>query len=219
MTDIVKGGVLTLVPELDEHGAQHGFCIRVEKKPPSLAPKEKLIGIAGVKILTPVGFTGSQTVTEHLRHIFFGHLHADDAGTVGIVVGPELKVMAVAALMMHPGGTVAELIALHVVGTAVALIIADTGNEFRRRVFRQVMSQSLPVQSQTETVFPYQSPMTVDGFQMAQNIHEFHLAVPFNKISIPRANEKNERNFCEERFYESWIWRDKKKELLRMSQI
>jgi len=61
--------------------------------------------------------------------------------------------MAIAALVVHPGGAVASVLPLRVVGTVVALIVPGAGPELRWGVFGQVVGQSLPVKAQTKAVF------------------------------------------------------------------
>ena len=106
---------------------------------------EKLVGVSRLKVLTPVDLAGGQPVAEHLRHIFFRHLHAGNAAAVHAVVRPVFKVVAVAALMVHPGGAVADVPALGVIGAAVSLKIFDAGPELHRRELGQIVGQALPV--------------------------------------------------------------------------
>ena len=65
------------------------------------------------------------------------------------------------------------------------------------------MRQSLPVQSQAEAVFPHQSPMPVDGFQMTQNIHGLHLAAKIQQSQYTtgqrKKREKLFKTVCAER--------------------
>ena len=117
----------------------------MHEQPLLFAILEKLVGVSRLKVLTPVDLAGSQTVAEHLRHIFFRHLHADDALTVDAVIGPVFKMVAVAALVVHPGGAVADVPALGVIGAAVSLKIFDAGPELHRRELGQIVGQSLPV--------------------------------------------------------------------------
>ena len=149
----------------------------MNQQPFVLAPKKKSIGIARIEILSSIDFAGGQPVTEHLGYIFFRHLHADDTFTVNTVVRPELEVVTVPALVMHPGGAVAVFLPLGVVGTVITLEVFDACPELHRGVLGQVMGQSLPVKAQPEAVFPNQLPMTVDGFQMAPEVHGYHLSV------------------------------------------
>ena len=67
------------------------------------------------------------------------------------------------------------LFSLRIVGTVVTLKILDTSPELHGRILGQIMRQSLPVQSQPETVFPHQRPMAVDSFQMIPEMQGRHL--------------------------------------------
>lgn len=134
-----------------------------------------MVGVAGLKVRTPVDFAGGQPVTEHFCHIFFGHFNACDAFSVDTVVCPIFKVVAIAAFMMHPGSTVSDGTALCVIGAAVPLVIFYTGPKFYGRIFGQVMCQSLPVEPQPETMLPHQPPMLLNGFQMLPKSHRIHL--------------------------------------------
>ena len=119
-----------------------------------------------IKCLAPIDPTGGVPVTEHLRHIFDGHLHAHDAeGAVGLlpVVRPVFQMVPVAALMVEPSGRVALVLSLRVVGTAVALKIFRTHTKFQRRVFGKVVCQALPIQAQTEAVLADPGAVAVDG--------------------------------------------------------
>lgn len=168
--DEVKGGVLALVPQLEEDGLQQGGGVGMDQQPLVLAPQKKLVGVAGVEIRAPVYLAGGQPVAEHFSHVFFRHLHADDALAVGAVIGPEFKMVPVAALVVHPGGAVAEFLPLGVVGAVVTLEVLHARPEFHRGVFGQVVGQPLPVQAQTKAVFPHQRPVAVHGFQMAPEV-------------------------------------------------
>ncbi|MPM45473.1 hypothetical protein SDC9_92160 [bioreactor metagenome] len=118
------------------------------------------------KCLAPIDPTGGVPVAEHLRHIFYGHLHAHHAGgAVGLlpVIRPVFQMMPVAALVVKPGGGVSFVLPLRVVGAAVALEILDAHPEFLRRVFGKIVCQTLPIQAQTEAVSANQGAVAVDG--------------------------------------------------------
>ena len=153
----------------------------MHEQPLLFAILEKLVGVSRLKVLTPVDLAGGQTVTEHLRYIFFRHLHADDALAADTVIGPIFKMVAVAALVVHPGGAVPFVPTLGVVGAAVPLKIFDTGPELHRGELGQIVGQALPVKPQTEAVLPHQSPMALDRFQMPPEIHTLHL---MNRIGL-----------------------------------
>jgi hypothetical protein len=72
--------------------------------------------------------------------------------------------MAVSTLVMEPGGAIALLPPLLVIGAVVTLKIFDSRPEFRRRVFGQIVRQSLPIEPQPEAVFPHEGAVPVYGF-------------------------------------------------------
>ena len=74
----------------------------MHQQPFFLAPEKKLVGIAGIEVRTPVDLAGGQPVAEHFRHILFRHLHAGNAAAVHAVIRPVFKMVAVAALVVHP---------------------------------------------------------------------------------------------------------------------
>ena len=93
--------------------------------------------------------------------------------------------VAVAAVVMHPGGAVPEFLPLGVIGAVIALKIFGAGPELHRGVFGQVVGQTLPVEPQAEAVFPYQCPMVIDSFQMAPEIQGQSPPTRNLPISIP----------------------------------
>ena len=101
-------------------------------QPTPLSAQKKLIGIARGKGISAVDLAGRQAVTEHFRHIFFRHFHADDSAAIQTVVCPKFKVMAVAALMMHPGGAIAFCLSLGVIGAVITLKVFGTSPKFHR---------------------------------------------------------------------------------------
>ena len=119
-------------------------------------------------------FAGADTVNDHLRHILFRHLapaHGHCAVRGDTVVDPVFEVVAVAALVVQPGNAHAVFPALLVIGTAEALVILGAPPELRGAVFAQIVQKTLPIQTQPETVVPYQTAVTVYGFQMLPNVH------------------------------------------------
>ena len=97
------------------------------------------------------------------------HLHALDA--LRAVVRPELEVVAVAALVVHPGGAVPAGLALGVVGAVVPLEVLYPGQELHGGVLAEIVGQPLPIEPQTKAVFPHQRPVMIHGFQMAPEVH------------------------------------------------
>ena len=76
----------------------------------------------------------------------------------------------VAALVVEPGGGVAHIQPLHLVGAAVALIVLCPHQEFSGAVFAQIVEQSLTVQSHPEAVVHHTQLMGGDGLKMSQPI-------------------------------------------------
>ena len=136
-----------------------------------LALQEEGIGVAGGEVLAPVDLAGGQPVAEHLRHVLLRHLHAADAAAVPQVVRPVLKVVAVAALVVHPGAAAALGLPLGVVGAAVPLEVPDAHPELPGGVLGEVMSQALPVEPQAEAVPADQPPVMIDGVEMLPEMH------------------------------------------------
>ena len=93
----------------------------MDQQPPVLAPEIELVRVTGIEILSPVDLAGGQTVAEHLRHIFSRHLHTYDPLAGGAVIRPILKVVAVAALVVEPGGAVSMFLPLGVVWAVIPL--------------------------------------------------------------------------------------------------
>ena len=160
----------------------------------------KKIRVRQLKVLAPVYPAGGQAVTEHLRHILFGHLHADDALAPNAVIRPVLKVVTVPALVVEPGGAVSPLPPLSVIGAAVPLEIFYACPELDGGILRQVMGQSLPVKAQTEAILPHQAAVMADGFQMAPEVQEtslrfFRFMVQYSTAAIKR-REKFSHGTC-----------------------
>ena len=168
--DKVKGGIFPLVPELEEDGFQQRLRVGMEEELTLFAPLEKLIGVAVVIIVPLVDLAGGKAVTEHFRHVFLRHFHAADAAAILLIVGPVFEMMAIPALMVEPGGAVAEELALLVVGTVVSLKVLCARPELHGRKLGEVMGQALPVQAQAEAVFPHEGPVAAYGFQMFEEV-------------------------------------------------
>ena len=124
--DIVKSGIFAVILQFLQQSFQQSLCSGVEQQPTPLSAQKKLIGIARGKGISAVDLAGRQAVTEHFRHIFFRHFHADDSAAIQTVVCPKFKVMAVAALMMHPGGAIAFCLSLGVIGAVITLKVFGT---------------------------------------------------------------------------------------------
>lgn len=82
----------------------------------------------------------ADSVHQHLRHIFPGHLHRLQriliSGRMKGIIQPEFKMMAVPALMMEPCKGIALILTLAVVRTALSVLIIHAAlNELRRHIF------------------------------------------------------------------------------------
>ena len=77
----------------------------------------------------------------------------------------------VAALVMHPGLTVALILTLRRIGAAGSLVVFDPLPELCGREFAQVVGQPLTVQPYPEAALAHQRPVVCHGFQMAPEIH------------------------------------------------
>ena len=168
MPHVGKGRVLTLVPEGGEHLFKQRLGIGMEQQTAVLTPAEEKIRVSILIVFAAVGLAGRKTVAEHLCNIFCRHLNTGNA--LGGIVRPVLKMVAVTALMMHPGGAVALGFALAVVGAVVALKVLYTGPELHRGVLGKVVGQPLPVKPQTKAVFAHQCAVVVHGFQMSPEV-------------------------------------------------
>ena len=76
--------------------------------------------------------------------------------------------------MVHPGGAVALLLTLCLVGTAVALIHFAAYPEFGGTVFGKVMGKSLPVKPCPEAVLPYKTAVGAHSFQVLINVYRIY---------------------------------------------
>ena len=84
--------------------------------------------------------------------------------------------VAVAPLVVQPGGRIAEKLALTLVGAAVALVVSRAGEEFGRAILGEVVKKTLPADARAKAMRHYLMPMARDGDKMqkrmchAQNI-------------------------------------------------
>ena len=107
------------------------------------------------------------TVHDHFQQKF--HRHGNGTVFLGSrqQIRPVFKVMAVAALVVHPRLGITHILTLGSIGTAVSLIIPRTGKEFRRAVFGQIVHQSAAVQAHLKTMLHDQMTVACDGFEMS----------------------------------------------------
>ena len=86
---------------------------------------------------------GGNAVAEHLLDVTVGHVHRHDFLCFHVVIVPELKVMLVAALVVHPCEAHARVTSLAVVWRFLARVIFGARDKFAGTVLRQIVEQSL----------------------------------------------------------------------------
>ena len=125
------------------------------------------VGVLAAEIVAARG----DAVADHLGHIPARHAHAGH-GVVAVrrVVDPIFQVVAVAPLVVQPGGAVAFGLALGVVGAAAALPVFGPGQELDRRELAQIMREALPVQPAAEAVAHDPHFVVVDGLVMFDRV-------------------------------------------------
>ena len=99
-------------------------------------PAKKVIerAVVGVLFLL-IDFARGNAVAKHLDHESYRHLHRAGRPGLRIVIAPIFKMMAVAALVVHPGEGVPVSVALSFVWAAASLIIFCADPEFGWAVF------------------------------------------------------------------------------------
>ena len=107
-----------------------------------------LVGI----VFALVDFACRYAVAEHFFDVsqghFYGFVHL--CGWIDIV--PIFKVVAVAALVMHPRVGAAINFALALVWTSRSLVVARAGDELGGRIFGEVVKKPLPADACTEAM-------------------------------------------------------------------
>ena len=86
---------------------------------------------------------GGHAVAEHLLDVTVGHVHRHDFLCLHVVIVPELKVVLVAALVVHPCEAHARVAALAVVRRFFARVVFCARDKFAGTVLRQIVEQSL----------------------------------------------------------------------------
>ena len=77
--------------------------------------------------------------------------------------------MLIPALVVKPGITVAVIsLSFDKIRAFITLIVLTPCPEFSRRILRQIMCKSLPVQAQLKTMFSYKCPMLAHCSQMSK---------------------------------------------------
>ena len=172
--DVGKGDGLPLLLEEQQPAVQQVAGFRVD---PDVALALLIVVVGrGIGVFVPlIDPAGGNTVAEHFRHVFLGHLaaaHEHLAVLPDAVVDPVLKMVAVAALVVEPGQAEACLPPLLVVGGAIALVVSGAPPELHWRVFGQIVGQTLPNQPQLHTVVTHQCAVAPDGIPMFLDVHK-----------------------------------------------
>ena len=176
--DIGQRPLLPLVPQHPQQLLQQRLGLGVEdvvvQAPGIVLPR----GGVGVPLLL-IYLAGGDTVAEHLHHIVDRHLHpAHFVLQLRGVVDPIFQVVPVSPLVVEPGGGVAPLQALHLVGAAVSLKIFHTRQELHGAVLAHIVEQSLPVQPHPKAIFHDPVFMGGDSLQMAPEAGHFLPSAP-----------------------------------------
>jgi hypothetical protein len=79
--------------------------------------------------------------------------------------------MAVPALVVHPSGGIALMLALRLIGTAVALKIECPGDELGRGEFGEIVQQTLQRNAGADAVEHHLMPVPQHGAQMCDRVH------------------------------------------------
>ena len=122
-------------------------------------------------LIPQVGPAGSNAIHTHLHKEFGRHLQRLILVGHRTHIGPVLKVVAVASLMVHPCQRIAILPALLLRRAKGALVILRTTPEFRWRIFGKIVGKTPPVQSHPEAVLLHQVPVMSNGSKMSDGMH------------------------------------------------
>ena len=107
-----------------------------------------LVGV----VFVLVDFACRYAIAEHFFDVSQGHFNGFVHLCGWIDVVPIFKVVAVAALVVHPRVGAAEDFALALVGASRSLVITRTGDKFGRRIFGEVVKKPLPTDACTEAM-------------------------------------------------------------------
>ena len=107
-----------------------------------------LVGI----VFALVDFACRYAIAEHFFDVSQGHFNGFVHLCGGIDVVPIFKVVAVAALVVHPRVGAAKNFALALVGASCALIVARAGDKLGERIFGEVVKKPLPTDACTEAM-------------------------------------------------------------------
>ena len=179
--DIPEGLFLPFVPEHFQQVVQFRLGIGVHTG--ALQAIAEICKGCAIGIMLPlVGHTGGPSVHDHFNQVFSGHMEGFIIPGFPADVRPIFIMMAVAALMVHPGFAVTLDLPLCGVGTAVALVVFCAVPKFHKGIFGQVVGQTLPIQTYPEAAAHYDQAVLGDGLEMLPNFHGF-LQLAFYPLS------------------------------------
>ena len=122
-------------------------------------------------LIPQVGPAGSNAIHTHLHKEFSWHLQRLILVGYRAHICPVLKMVTIAALVVHPRQRIAILPALLLRRAKGALVILRTTPEFRWRVFGKIVGKTPPVQSHPEAVLLHQVPVMSNGSKMSDGMH------------------------------------------------
>ena len=122
-------------------------------------------------LIPQVGPAGSNAIHTHLHKEFSWHLQRLILVGYRAHICPVLKMVTIAALVVHPRQRIAILPALLLRRAKGALVIPSTTPEFRWRIFGKIVGKTPPVQSHLEAVLPHQVPVMGNGSKMSDGMH------------------------------------------------
>jgi len=166
LTEESEAGIFSLIPHEDQRLFKNSSGIGMNNDQMSgagiIVPCIRLGIFAAV-----VGDAGGSPVADHFRHIAEGHLAGERAiHRLSHKVDPVLVMVSVPALMMQPCLGIAVDAAVDGIGGPVAVIVIDTRQKFRGRIFGKIMQKTLPVQPDLKTALTYVFPVDVYSLQM-----------------------------------------------------
>ena len=126
-----------------------------------------------------IDFACRYAVAEHLFDVSQGHFDGLIHFCGGVDVVPILKMVAVAALVVHPRMRAAKEFAFALVGASVALIVARAGDELGGRIFGKVVKKPLPANACAETMTYNAMAMSRDGAKMQKRMRHGSLPPSF----------------------------------------
>ena len=122
-------------------------------------------------VLSFIDSAGCNPVHNHLYHILERHFIANQPRFLIFGnINPIFKMVFIASLMMQPCLRKSHNLPFSRIGASGSLIEIHSGPEFFRTVFRQIVKQSLTVQSYLKAVFHNQKLMLCDCIKMPYNI-------------------------------------------------